>query len=269
MVNNIVIGMDSSTLVKGIEKVTLVDHDTAGVAVDNCCSPEESSDALEKRSLSFEKDPDQENQEVSDLRTGNDEKRKGASPFRSAPHSPQQVHEIDRRTTRNDTHNDDDHDKIISTSLTEEQTVITEASSSAPHARSESKCNTSSDGDDSEDKPDPFDWINASWKSSKSDVNSLFGQQEGVEDLYDTTAAGDFNDDDSLASGYSYATYASDATSESVQDIISRLQSETDRRRRRLVRRRSARLSGGRKNKLEKYVRPLDPKLGITVEIQE
>eukprot|EP01083_Nonionella_stella_P091767 256628_1 len=257
MVNNIVIGMDSSTLVKGMEKVTLVDHGT-GVAVDDCCSPE-GSDALEKRSLSFEKDPEQENQEVSDVRTGNDEKRKGASPFRSAPHSPQQVNEIDRTLN-------DHHDRIISvsTTLTEEQTVITEASSTAPHARSVSKCNTG----ESEDKPDPFDWINESWKSSKSNVESLFGQQEEAEDLYNTTAAGDFNDDDSMASGYSYATSASDATSESVQDIISRLQSETDRRRRRLVRRRSARLSG-RKNRLEKYGRPLDPKLGITVEIQE
>jgi len=256
MVNNIVIGVDTSTLVKGIEKVTLVDHGT-GVAVDDCCSPED-SDAIEKRSLSFEKDPEQENQEVSDVRTGNDEKRKGASPFRSAPHSPQQVNEIDRALN-------DHHDRIISTTLTEEQTMITEASSSSPHARSGSKCNTV----ESEDKPDPFDWINASWKGSKSNVDSLFGQQEGVEDPYNATAAGDFNDDDSLASGYSYATYASDATSESVQDIISRLQSETDRRRRRLVRRRSARLSGGKKNKLEKYGRPLDPKLGITVEIPE
>ena len=80
------------------------------------------------------------------------------------------------------------------------------------------------------------------------------------------------NDDDdiSIASGYSIATYDTNATSESVQDIISRLQSETDRRRRRLMRRRSSRRNG---DKLQKYASArsakVDPKLGITVEIKE
>ena len=83
----------------------------------------------------------------------------------------------------------------------------------------------------------------------------------------------DAADDMSVASGYSYASYDTTATSESVQDIISRLRSETDRRRRRLVRRRSSRRTG---DKLQKYIekrapRPdlTDPKLGITVEIKE
>lgn len=78
-------------------------------------------------------------------------------------------------------------------------------------------------------------------------------------------------DDMSLASGYSYDTTA---TSESVQDIISRLQSETDRRRRRLMRRRSRRIKGANgSDRLQKYnsgsFNPTDPKLGITVEIKE
>jgi hypothetical protein len=82
-------------------------------------------------------------------------------------------------------------------------------------------------------------------------------------------------DDMSVASGHSYATYDTNATSESVQDIITRLQSETDRRRRRLLRRRQMRNYQNRKNsdRLQKYnSRPssyVDPKLGITVEIKE
>ncbi len=80
-------------------------------------------------------------------------------------------------------------------------------------------------------------------------------------------------DDMSVASGYTYASYDTTATSESVQDIISRLQSETDRRRRRLLRRRSSRRTN---DKLQKYAEMRspraensDPKLGITVEIKE
>eukprot|EP00558_Chaetoceros_sp_UNC1202_P012285 CAMPEP_0197238998 /NCGR_PEP_ID=MMETSP1429-20130617/5495_1 /TAXON_ID=49237 /ORGANISM="Chaetoceros sp., Strain UNC1202" /LENGTH=153 /DNA_ID=CAMNT_0042698301 /DNA_START=57 /DNA_END=518 /DNA_ORIENTATION=- len=73
-------------------------------------------------------------------------------------------------------------------------------------------------------------------------------------------------DDMSVASGYSYATYDTTATTDSVQDIISRLQSETDRRRRRLVRRRSSKRNGIASR--EKYSKT-DPKLGISVEIRE
>lgn len=82
-------------------------------------------------------------------------------------------------------------------------------------------------------------------------------------------------DDMSVASGHSYATYDTNTTSESVQDIISRLQSETDRRRRRLLRRRQIRGYGNRKStdKLQKYNTSsssfVDPKLGLTVEIKE
>ena len=81
-------------------------------------------------------------------------------------------------------------------------------------------------------------------------------------------------DDMSLASGYSYSTYDTTATSESVQDIISRLQSETDRRRRRLRRRRARRSQEGKNSDmLQKYntsaSAPIDPKLGIMVDIKE
>ena len=88
----------------------------------------------------------------------------------------------------------------------------------------------------------------------------------------------DEGDDFSVASGNSYGTYDTTATSESVQDIISRLQSETDRRRRRLLRRRNARMRGGpydnkydKCDKLKKYASSsqIDPKLGMTVEIKE
>ena len=76
------------------------------------------------------------------------------------------------------------------------------------------------------------------------------------------------DDDDSysVTSAYTYNTVATNATTESVQSIISRLQSETDRRRRRLMRRRYAR-SG---NKVQaKQVKPKDLLNGITVEVRE
>lgn len=82
-------------------------------------------------------------------------------------------------------------------------------------------------------------------------------------------------DDMSVASGHSYATYDTNATSESVQDIITRLQSETDRRRRRLLRRRQMRHYENRRSgdRLQKYNSRssvyVDPKVGITVEIKE
>jgi|EP00979_Chaetoceros_neogracilis_P012189 hypothetical protein len=85
---------------------------------------------------------------------------------------------------------------------------------------------------------------------------------------------GDEADDMSVASGYSYSTYDTTASSESVQDIISRLQSETERRRRRLMRRRAKRNQEGKSSDmLQKYSTqtsaPIDPKLGIMVEIKE
>lgn len=94
------------------------------------------------------------------------------------------------------------------------------------------------------------------WKSESCVLNGVYDDEV---------------DDMSLASGYSYDTTA---TSESVQDIISRLQSETDRRRRRLMRRRSRRIGGTKgSDRLQKYnsgsFNPTDPKLGITVEIKE
>lgn len=95
------------------------------------------------------------------------------------------------------------------------------------------------------------------WKSESCVLNGVYDDEV---------------DDMSLASGYSYDTTA---TSESVQDIISRLQSETDRRRRRLMRRRSRRIGGNKgSDRLQKYnnsgsFNPTDPKLGITVEIKE
>lgn len=82
-------------------------------------------------------------------------------------------------------------------------------------------------------------------------------------------------DDMSVASGHSFSTYDTNATSESVQDIITRLQSETDRRRRRLLRHRQMRSFENRKSsdRLQKYNSRssvyADPKLGITVEIKE
>ncbi len=82
-------------------------------------------------------------------------------------------------------------------------------------------------------------------------------------------------DDISVFSGYSYASTATTGTTDSsVHDIISRLQSETDRRRRRLLRRRSSRATNA---KLKNYIQrskprpenPGDCKVGITVEIKE
>lgn len=83
----------------------------------------------------------------------------------------------------------------------------------------------------------------------------------------------DENDNMSCGSGYSYSTFNTTASSESVQDIISRLQSETDRRRRRLMRRRSRREmteGGNSTDVLKKYnTSSSDPKLGFMVEIKE
>lgn len=96
----------------------------------------------------------------------------------------------------------------------------------------------------------------ASWKSEPY-LNTSWRDEDAADDM-------------SVASGYSYASYDTTATSESVQDIISRLQSETDRRRRRLLRRRSSRRTG---DALQKYSKSksqrADPKLGFTVEIKE
>lgn len=77
----------------------------------------------------------------------------------------------------------------------------------------------------------------------------------------------DEDDDDnySVASTYTYNTVDTSATNESVQSIISRLQSETDRRRRRIMRRRCARTG----KRPMKPMKPEDPLRGITVEIRE
>mmetsp|Transcript_9526 Transcript_9526/g.6660 ORF Transcript_9526/g.6660 Transcript_9526/m.6660 type:complete len:83 (+) Transcript_9526:52-300(+) len=76
-----------------------------------------------------------------------------------------------------------------------------------------------------------------------------------------------FDDDEySVVSTYTYGTVDTTATSESVHSIISRLQSETDRRRRRLMRRRKAR---GEVVSQPKPVKQADPLRGITVEIRE
>mmetsp|Transcript_2249 Transcript_2249/g.3438 ORF Transcript_2249/g.3438 Transcript_2249/m.3438 type:complete len:218 (+) Transcript_2249:92-745(+) len=110
----------------------------------------------------------------------------------------------------------------------------------------------------SPDRPDR-DLSQASWKS-----DSCLMHHENYDDEID---------DMSCASGHSYSSFCTTASSESVQDIISRLQSETDRRRRRLMRRRSRRgESTGVKSTdvLQKYNTSLsDPKLGIMVEIKE
>lgn len=112
-----------------------------------------------------------------------------------------------------------------------------------------------------QDCPDTFDYASPSWRSDKRGAasgDSILSHP----DVYDD------GDDASIMSGYSYAT--TDTSESSVQDIISRLQSETDRRRRRLIRRRSMRGSrNSAKDRLKKYSRPVDPKLGITVEIKE
>lgn len=78
-------------------------------------------------------------------------------------------------------------------------------------------------------------------------------------------------DDMSYNSTYSHqSTYSQSTTasSESVHSIIERLHSETDRRRRRLMRRRAARGMSARKNSLPSLSEK-DPLKGITVEVRE
>jgi len=74
----------------------------------------------------------------------------------------------------------------------------------------------------------------------------------------------EWDDVASVSSGHTFQSYASDATSESVQSIIQRLQSETDRRRRRLMRRRSMRSGNGRF--IPHNQQPSSPR-GFTVEV--
>ena len=76
-----------------------------------------------------------------------------------------------------------------------------------------------------------------------------------------------YDDDNySVSSAYTYGTVDTTASSESVHSIISRLQSETDRRRRRLMRRKYAR-AGRSLNSIEKP-KSEDPLNGLTVEIR-
>ena len=76
----------------------------------------------------------------------------------------------------------------------------------------------------------------------------------------------DDDDNYSVSSAYTYGTVDTTASSESVHSIISRLQSETDRRRRRLMRRKYAR-AGRSLNSIEKP-KSEDPLNGLTVEIR-
>lgn len=79
--------------------------------------------------------------------------------------------------------------------------------------------------------------------------------------------SGDWDDTASVSSFRSYATCDTAATSESVQSIIQRLNSETDRRRRRLRKRRSMRGGESRRHRpeLQESVSPR----GFTVEVVE
>jgi len=79
--------------------------------------------------------------------------------------------------------------------------------------------------------------------------------------------SGDWDDTVSVSSNRSYATCDTAATSESVQSIIQRLNSETDRRRRRLRRRRSMRNGESRHHERE-VQEPASPR-GFTVEVME
>lgn len=117
--------------------------------------------------------------------------------------------------------------------------------------------------------------FNSSFESSTSTL--LNSSSNSVPTTMSTSSHGssrqvfDFShieDDDSysVTSAYTYNTVETNATTESVQSIISRLQSETDRRRRRLMRRRYAR--GGKNHRL-KQSKPEDVLHGITVEIRE
>ncbi len=100
--------------------------------------------------------------------------------------------------------------------------------------------------------------------SFESSVPSSTGSSYAHRPMYDCN---NYDDDEySVASTYTYGTVDTTATSESVHSIISRLQSETDRRRRRLMRRRSAR---GVKVTQKKTVKQADPLSGITVEVRE
>jgi len=78
--------------------------------------------------------------------------------------------------------------------------------------------------------------------------------------------SGDWDDTVSISSNRSYATCDTAATSESVQSIIQRLNSETDRRRRRLRRRRSMRNGESRHHERE-VKEPVSPR-GFTVEVE-
>ncbi len=108
---------------------------------------------------------------------------------------------------------------------------------------------------------------NGSFESSSPTASTVSTNNSFGRPAFDLSPFDEDDDDNySVTSTYTYGTVDTTATSESVHSIISRLQSETDRRRRRLMRRRSAR---GQSSAKSKPVKPEDPIKGITVEIRE
>lgn len=108
---------------------------------------------------------------------------------------------------------------------------------------------------------------NGSFESSTPTASTVSTSNSSGRPAFDLNQFDDDDDDNySVTSTYTYGTVDTTATSESVHSIISRLQSETERRRRRLLRRRCAR---GQSSAKSRPVKPEDPLKGITVEIRE
>jgi len=211
------------------------------------------SEGIDRRSLSHDNDE-------YDLDRGDDEERRKSPP--SSPLQIQQSSHVSEESSEDDLEMaaDAEVSAVNSTLNAQETTAINHI----PTAQT-ADCTlaTEATSRNIQDCPDTFDYVSPSWRSDKH-ASASHDSILSHPDVYDD------GDDGSMISGYSYAT--TDTSESSVQDIITRLQSETDRRRRRLIRRRSMRgssRSGGNKDRLKKYSRPVDPKLGITVEIKE
>lgn len=95
---------------------------------------------------------------------------------------------------------------------------------------------------DSGRRDNPTDTVEFSMQSNNQSTCTNIDLSRNNYDVNDTYGVNDDDDDDnhSTTSAYTYASVDTTATSESVQSIISMLQSETERRKRLLQRRRRA-----------------------------